>query len=82
MTDEAKELLTKIGYETSLRYAIQLITAASIVSQKRKAMEVGIEDISRVYSIFVDVKRSTQFMMEYQDQYMCNEVPEPEPMES
>jgi RuvB-like protein 2 len=82
MTDEAKELLTKIGYETSLRYAIQLITAASIVSQKRKVMEVGIEDISRVYSIFVDVKRSTQFMMEYQDQYMYNEVPEPEPMES
>ncbi len=36
MTDDARELLTKIGHETSLRYAIQLITAAAIASQKRK----------------------------------------------
>jgi RuvB-like protein 2 len=27
---------------------------------------VDVEDISRVYSLFVDVKRSTQFMIEYQ----------------
>lgn len=26
--------------------------------------------------MFVDVKRSTQFMMEYQEQYMYNEMPE------
>ena len=74
MTEDAKELLTKIGFETSLRYAIQLITAASIACMKRKASEVEIEDIGRVYSMFVDVKRSTQFMMEYQDQYMYNEA--------
>ncbi|GAX82411.1 hypothetical protein CEUSTIGMA_g9839.t1 [Chlamydomonas eustigma] len=79
MTDDAKELLTKIGFETSLRYAIQLITAASIVCMKRKATEVDIEDIGKVYSMFVDVKRSTQFMMEYQEQYMYNEVPEAVP---
>ena len=60
MTDDARELLTKIGYETSLRYAIQLITAAAIVCQRRKATEVDVEDIGRVYSMFVDVKRSTQ----------------------
>jgi hypothetical protein len=40
MTDDARELLTKIGHETSLRYAIQLITAASIVTQQRKAAQV------------------------------------------
>jgi RuvB-like protein 2 len=39
---------------------------------------VEIEDISRVYSLFVDVKRSTQYLIEYQDQYMFNEVPEGE----
>jgi RuvB-like protein 2 len=76
MTDDAKALLTKIGHETSLRYAIQLITAASIVAQRRKAAEVDIADISRVYTLFVDVKRSTQYLIEYQEQYMFNEVPE------
>ncbi|GLI64101.1 hypothetical protein VaNZ11_007274 [Volvox africanus] len=75
MSEDAKELLTKIGYETSLRYAIQLITAAAIVCQRRKGTEVDIEDISKVYSMFVDVKRSTQFLIEYQEQYMFNEVP-------
>lgn len=75
MSDDAKELLTKIGKETSLRYAIHLITAASLACQKRKGKEVEIEDIGRVYSLFMDVKRSTQFLMEYQEQFMFNEVP-------
>eukprot|EP00775_Hariotina_reticulata_P003279 gene3279-3556_t len=78
MTEDARELLTKIGHETSLRYAIQLITAASIVCQRRKGTEVDVEDISKVYSLFVDVKRSTQFLIEYQEQYMFNEVPDME----
>jgi hypothetical protein len=65
MTEDSMDLLTKIGMETSLRYAIQMITVASLCCQKRKGTEVGIEDIKRVYSLFVDVKRSTQFLMEY-----------------
>ena len=52
--------------ETSLRYAIHMIMAAQLISTKRKGTQVEIEDIKRVYSLFVDVKRSTQFLMEYQ----------------
>ena len=74
MTQDAKDLLTKIGLETSLRYAIQMITIASLCSLKRKAAEVDIEDIKRVYSLFVDVKRSTQFLIEYQKDFMFNEL--------
>jgi hypothetical protein len=36
MTDDAKEVLTRIGMETSLRYSIHLITAAHLVAKKRK----------------------------------------------
>jgi DNA helicase TIP49 (TBP-interacting protein) len=39
--EDAKDLLTKIGAETSLRYAIHLITAASLVASKRRAPKVG-----------------------------------------
>jgi len=74
MTDDALELLTRIGMETSLRYAIHMIIASSLCATKRKAAEVGIEDIKRVYSLFVDVKRSTQFLMEYQKEFMFNEL--------
>lgn len=40
MTDDALLVLTRIALETSLRYAIQLITTASLVSRKRKSTEV------------------------------------------
>jgi RuvB-like protein 2 len=70
----ALDLLTRIGLETSLRYAIQMITIASLCAIKRKVGEVGVEDIKRVYSLFVDVKRSTQFLMEYQKDFMFNSL--------
>ena len=36
MSDDALTVLTRIGMETSLRYAIQIITSASLVCRKRK----------------------------------------------
>merc|ERR1712139_268682 len=73
MTEEAKDLLTKIGVESTLRYAIHLITVANLVALKRKAQEVDVPDIRKVYSLFVDVKRSTQFLHEYQQEFMFHE---------
>lgn len=76
MSEEAKHLLTKIGVDASLRYAIHLITAAALACQKRKGKIVEMEDINRVYHLFLDVKRSTQYLMEYQSQYMFNDADE------
>merc|ERR1711862_475032 len=75
MTDEALELLTRIAQETSLRYAIQTIITSSLVAQKRKSPDgVTIDDIKRVYSLFVDVKRSTQFLLDYQNEFLFNDL--------
>uniref|UniRef100_A0A8C4TK46 RuvB-like helicase n=1 Tax=Erpetoichthys calabaricus TaxID=27687 RepID=A0A8C4TK46_ERPCA len=76
MSDDAYTVLTRIGLETSLRYSIQLITAANLVCRKRKGTEVQVEDIKRVYSLFLDESRSTQYMKEYQDAFMFNEMSE------
>lgn len=73
MSEDAMVVLTKIGQETSLRYAIQLITAASLVCRKRKGTEVQIDDIKRVYSLFLDECRSSQFLKEYQQEFMFSE---------
>lgn len=73
MTDDALTVLTRIASETSLRYAIQLITVSSIVCRKRKGTEVSVDDIKRVYSLFLDEGRSTQFLLEYQAEFMFNE---------
>jgi RuvB-like protein 2 len=76
LTEKAQQLLTKIAQTTSLRYAIQMITASALVAQKRKATEVDMDDIKKVYTLFVDVKRSTQFLAEYQNLFMFNEAKE------
>ncbi|KAK3101578.1 hypothetical protein FSP39_004586 [Pinctada imbricata] len=81
MSDDALTVLTRIGVETSLRYAIQLITTANLVCRKRKGTEVDVDDIKRVYSLFLDESRSTQFLKEYQDTFMFNEMGS-EPAES
>ena len=74
MDDEAKELLVQIAEETSLRYAIQLITTSNIAAAKRKANAVEVEDLRRVYSMFTDVKRSIEYLNEQQTLYMFSEV--------
>ena len=81
MEDDAMALLTRIGLETSLRYAIHMIMIASLVCKRRRGGEVSVEDIRKVYSLFVDVKRSTQFLMEYQREFMFNELGEEEEAE-
>nr|WCZ58716.1 RuvB-like helicase 2 [Seculamonas ecuadoriensis] len=71
--EDAVKILTKIGGTASLRYAIHLITAASLAAQKRRASSVSMEDVRRVYQLFVDVKRSTQFLIDYQKDFMFSE---------
>lgn len=73
MTDEAMDLLTRIAQETTLRYAIQLIMTSALVCSKRKGAEVEASDISTVYQLFVDVRRSAKFLMEHNAEYMFNE---------
>lgn len=64
MTPEALALLTKIGEDTSLRYASNLISVASLVAAKRKASQVEVEDIKRSYTLFLDSARSVQVLEE------------------
>ncbi|KAK2828819.1 hypothetical protein Q5P01_019853 [Channa striata] len=81
LSEEAHTVLTRIGMETSLRYAIQLISTAGLVCRKRKGTEVQVEDIKRVYSLFLDEARSSQYMKEYQDSFLFHETQTP-PMDT
>ena len=74
ITENGLNLLTRIGLETSLRYAMYLITSSALVCSKRKGTEVDVEDIKRTYTLFSDVKRSTQALSDFQDEYMFNDV--------
>lgn len=59
---DALDLLTKIGQETSLRYAMHIIITSHLIAKKRKATEISIGDVTRSYKLFLDRKRSVQFV--------------------
>merc|ERR1711942_27435 len=77
ISEDALTVLTKVAGETSLRYAIQLISVAPLVAKKRKGTEISIEDVKRVYSLFLDEQRSCEFLKEYEDDFMFNTTKEP-----
>ncbi|CAF4756217.1 unnamed protein product, partial [Rotaria socialis] len=74
ISDDALNVLTKIGRETSLRYSIQLITLSSIISRNRKAREVTVDDVKRVYEVFLDEARSSDNLREYEQYFMFNDL--------
>merc|ERR1712199_14804 len=73
MTNDALSLLTRIGQDTTLRYAIHMITTAALVCAKRQGTEVGIEDIKKVYTLFMHLKRSVKMLEDYHQDFMFNE---------
>ena len=42
-------------------------------------LQIEIEDVKRVYSLFLDQSRSAQFLKDYQDQFMFSEIGEHRP---
>merc|ERR1712022_9189 len=74
MTEDAIALLTRIGTDTTLRYAIHMITAAHLVCQKRQGTEVDIQDIKKVYTLFMDLKRSVKMLEDYHKDFMFNDA--------
>lgn len=73
LTADALDLLTKIGTESSLRYASNLISVSQQIALKRKSNSVEVTDIKRAYLLFLDSSRSVKFLQEFQPQYIDDE---------
>ena len=73
LTPDALALLTKIGQEAGLRYASNLITTSTLLSQKRKAKDVAIEDVQRSFQLFYDPARSVKFVTEFEKRFIGDE---------
>lgn len=70
----ALDVLARIGAETSLRYAINLITTAALASARRKAARVEVVDVRRAYSLFYDEKRSVAYLQQHAREFMVEDV--------
>ena len=64
VTPNALALLTKIGQETGLRYASNLITTSQLLMAKRKGKVIDLEDVRRSFDLFYDSTRSLEFVEE------------------
>lgn len=74
LTSDALNVLTSMASSTTLRYALNLISCAQMISRKRKAEQVGVEDLRRAYTYFMDEKRSVQWLKEQQGSLVFEEI--------
>ena len=68
--NDALDKLTKIGSETSLRYAVQLLSLAAQNAKIQKRESVTIEDVERVDSLFMDVQEATEHLRKYEEKLL------------
>lgn len=75
LSAQALSILTTMATESTLRYALNLISCASILAKKRKSAndEVDVDDLSRCYTYFLDEKRSVQWLKEQQGSMIFDE---------
>ncbi|MEM1655329.1 MAG: RuvB-like helicase [Nitrososphaerota archaeon] len=67
---EALEKLTDIGEQTTLRYAVQLLTPSQIIARENGNEEITPGDVEIAVKLFSDVRRSVQELEKWKDKYM------------
>ncbi|PQE09867.1 hypothetical protein CJF31_00008084 [Rutstroemia sp. NJR-2017a BVV2] len=73
VSPDALALLTKIGQEAGIRYASNLITTSQLICAKRKAKQIGIEDVQRSFALFYDSARSVKFVNDFEKRLIGDE---------
>ena len=67
---DAQPLLGEIGVKTTLRYAVQLLTPASILSRINGREGVSRDDVEEINELFYDAKSSAKLLAEHEGKYM------------
>lgn len=67
---ESSQVLGEIGVKTTLRYAIQLLTPASLLARINGHESISKEDVEEINELFYDAKSSAKLLIEQEDKYM------------
>jgi RuvB-like protein 2 len=62
LAPDALSVLSKIGIETTMQYAMQLLITSHLIAAKWKSMTVEMNDIQRAYTLFLDQARSVKYL--------------------
>ncbi|KAF7720768.1 RuvB-like protein 1 [Apophysomyces ossiformis] len=68
--DPAIDHIAQCGVNTSLRYAVQLLTPASILSEINGHDKIMLEDVQEVDDLFYDAKKSAKHLTEQESQFI------------
>lgn len=68
--EDSLNLLAEIGDRTTLRYALQLLTPASILARINGKEKIGKDEIQEVNEMFYDAKSSAKLLQEDHDKYL------------
>ena len=70
LDDQSLTELGSIECSTTLRYAVQLLTPASILAKINGLEAVSINEVSEINELFYDAKASAKLLAEQEDKYM------------
>ena len=62
ITEPALEKISEHGVNVSLRYALQLLTPASILARVNGRKEIDVADVEECEDLFIDAKRSASIV--------------------
>lgn len=67
---EALAALSDVGVKSTLRYAVQLLTPASLTAKTNGRSNITKSDIEEVSMLFLDAKSSAKILSQNRDKYM------------
>eukprot|EP01119_Soliformovum_irregulare_P018587 TRINITY_DN5734_c0_g1_i1.p1 TRINITY_DN5734_c0_g1~~TRINITY_DN5734_c0_g1_i1.p1 ORF type:complete len:460 (+),score=143.26 TRINITY_DN5734_c0_g1_i1:36-1415(+) len=70
VNEDALTQLGKIGTQTSLRYAAQLMTPANILAKQSGKTNISKDEIDEVASLFTDAKQSSKILREQESRFL------------
>jgi RuvB-like protein 1 (pontin 52) len=70
LVDDAMKCLAEIGERSSLRYAVQLLTPASILAKLNGHHDIKVSDIEESSSLFCDAKASARIISQQSNRFI------------
>ncbi|CAO3699164.1 unnamed protein product [Rhizopus microsporus] len=70
--EDAIEYIANAGINSSLRYAVQLLTPASVLSEINGHSSISLDDVKEVDDLFLDSKKSAQLLMEHESSFLVS----------
>ncbi|KAF5295344.1 hypothetical protein FQR65_LT01534 [Abscondita terminalis] len=67
---DALKCLGDVGARSTLRYAVQLLTPASLTAKTNGRKNINKQDVEEVSTLFLDAKSSAKILTQHKDKYM------------